>query len=66
MSNRATRRRQKKNCSRQSDNGAMSNFLDTKKIDRMADDKMMWVAMGLIGIAVLVVIAYAIYLGLRV
>lgn len=66
MSNRATRRRQKKNGGRQSDIGAMSNFLDTKKIDRMADDKMMWVAMGLIGIAVLIVIAYAIYLGLRV
>ena len=66
MSNRATRRRQKKNGNRQSDIGAMSNFLDTKKIDRMADDKMMWVAMGLIGIAVLIVIAYAIYLGLRV
>lgn len=66
MSNRATRRRQKKNGSRQSDIEAMSNFLDTKKINRMADDKMMWVAMGLIGIAVLIVIAYAIYLGLRV
>lgn len=66
MSNRATRRRQKKNGSRQSNIGAMSNFLDTKNIDRMADDKMIWVAMGLIGIAVLVVIAYVIYLGLRV
>lgn len=66
MSNRATRRRQKKNGSRKSNIGAMSNFLDTKNIDRMADDKMIWVAMGLIGIAVLVVIAYAIYLGLRV
>ena len=66
MSNRATRRRQKKNGSRQSNIGAMSNFLGTKNIDRMADDKMIWVAMGLIGIAVLVVIAYVIYLGLRV
>lgn len=66
MSNRATRRRQKKNGSRQSDIGAMGNLLDTKKIDRMADDKMIWVAMGLIGIAVLVVIVYAIYLGFRV
>ena len=66
MSNRATRRRQKKNGRRQSDIGAMGSLLDTKQIDRMADDKMIWVAMGLIGIAVLVVIAYAIYLGFRV
>lgn len=66
MANRAVRRRQKKNGSRQSNIGAMSNFLDTKNIDRMADNKMIWVAMGLIGIAVLVVIAYVIYLGLRV
>lgn len=66
MSNRATRRRQKKNGSGQSDIGAIGNLLDTKQIDRMADDKMIWVAMGLIGIAVLVVIVYAIYLGFRV
>ena len=66
MANRATRRRQKKNGVKQSDIGAVSSLLNTKKIDRMADDKMIWVAMGLIGIAVLVVIAYAIYLGIRV
>lgn len=66
MANRATRRRQKKNGTKQSDIGAIGNLLDTKKIDRMADDKMIWVAMGLIGIAVLVIIAYAIYLGIKV
>lgn len=66
MANRATRRRQNKNGTKQSDIGAIGSLLDTKKIDRMADDKMIWVAMRLIGIAVLVIVVYVIYLGINI
>lgn len=42
----------------------MGNILDTKKLDRMTNDKMIWVAMGLIGTAVLFVVAYMIILAI--
>lgn len=63
MANRAQRRKQKKNKSNIS-TVPMGNILDTKKLDRMTNDKMIWVAMGLIGAAVLFVVAYMIILAI--
>lgn len=63
MANRAQRRKQKKNKSNIS-TMPMGNILDTKKLDRMTNDKMIWVAMGLIGAAVLFVVAYMIILAI--
>lgn len=63
MANRAQRRKQKKNNSKNLGNvgnfGNFENILDTKKLDRLTNDKMIWAAMSLIGIAVGLVVVFA-------
>lgn len=61
MANRAQRRKQKKNKSNTS-SVPMGNILDTNKLDRMTNDKMIWAAMSLIGAAILCVVIYMIAL----
>lgn len=62
MANRAQRRKQKKNNSKNL--GNIGNILDTKKLDRLTNDKMIWAAMGLIGIAVGLVVVFAVVIAL--
>lgn len=62
MANRAQRRKQKKNNSKNL--GNIGNILDTKKLDRLTNDKMIWAAMSLIGIAVGLVIVFAVIIAL--
>lgn len=62
MANRAQRRKQKKNNSKNL--GNVGNILDTKKLDRLTNDKMVWAAMGLIGIAVGLVVVFAVIIAL--
>lgn len=62
MANRAQRRKQKKNNSKNL--GNIGNILDTKKLDRLTNDKMIWAAMSLIGIAVGLVVAFAVIITL--
>lgn len=65
MANRAQRRKQKKNNSKNLGNvGNFGNILDTKKLDRLTNDKMIWAAMGLIGIAVGLVAVFAVIIAL--
>lgn len=65
MANRAQRRKQKKNNSKNLGNvGNFGNILDTKKLDRLTNDKMVWAAMGLIGIAVGLVVVFAVIIAL--
>lgn len=65
MANRAQRRKQKKNNSKNLGNvGNFGNILDTKKLDRLTNDKMIWAAMGLIGIAVGLVVVFAVIIAL--
>lgn len=62
MENRAQRRKQKKNNSKNL--GNIGNILDTKKLDRLTNDKMIWAAMSLIGIAVGLVVVFAVIIAL--
>lgn len=62
MANRAQRRKQKKNNSKNL--GNIGNILDTKKLDRLTNDKMIWAAMGLIGIAIGLVVVFAVIIAL--
>lgn len=62
MANRAQRRKQKKNNSKNL--GNFGNILDTKKLDRLTSDKMIWAAMSLIGIAVGLVVVFAVIIAL--
>lgn len=62
MANRAQRRKQKKNNSKNL--GNIGNILDTKKLDRLTNDKMIWAAMSLIGIAVGLVVVFAVIIAL--
>lgn len=62
MANRAQRRKQKKNNSKNL--GNIGNILDTKKLDRLTNDKMIWAAMSLIGIAVGLVVVFAVIMAL--
>ena len=62
MANRAQRRKQKKNNSKNL--GNIGNILDTKKLDRLTNDKMIWAAMGLIGIAVGLVVVFTVIMAL--
>lgn len=62
MANRAQRRKQKKNNSKNL--GNVGNILDTKKLDRLTNDKMIWAAMSLIGIAVGLVVVFAVIIAL--
>lgn len=62
MANRAQRRKQKKNNSKNL--GNIGSILDTKKLDRLTNDKMIWAAMSLIGIAVGLVVAFAVIIAL--
>lgn len=62
MANRAQRRKQKKNNSKNL--GNVGNILDTKKIDRLTNDKMIWAAMSLIGIAVGLVVVFTVIMAL--
>lgn len=62
MANRAQRRKQKKNNSKNL--GNVGSILDTKKLDRLTNDKMIWAAMSLIGIAVGLVVAFAVIIAL--
>lgn len=65
MANRAQRRKQKKNNSKNLGNvGNFGSILDTKKLDRLTNDKMIWAAMGLIGIAVGLVVVFAVIIAL--
>lgn len=65
MTNRAQRRKQKKNNSKNLGNvGNFGSILDTKKLDRLTNDKMIWAAMGLIGIAVGLVVVFAVIMAL--
>ena len=65
MANRAQRRKQKKNNSKNLGNvGNFGSILDTKKLDRLTNDKMVWAAMGLIGIAVGLVVVFAVIIAL--
>lgn len=65
MANRAQRRKQKKNNSKNLGNvGNFGSILDTKKLDRLTNDKMIWAAMGLIGIAVGLVLVFAVIIAL--
>lgn len=65
MANRAQRRKQKKNNNKNLGNfGNFGNILDTKKLDRLTNDKMIWAAMGLIGIAVGLVVVFAVIIAL--
>lgn len=65
MANRAQRRKQKKNNSKNLGNvGNFGNILDTKKLDRLTNDRMIWAAMGLIGIAVGLVVVFAVIIAL--
>lgn len=68
MANRAQRRKQKKNNSKNLGNvGNIGNFgsiLDTKKLDRLTNDKMIWAAMSLIGIAVGLVVVFTVIIAL--
>lgn len=62
MANRAQRRKQKKNNSKNL--GNIGNILDTKKLDRLTNDRMIWAAMSLIGIAVGLVVVFAVIIAL--
>lgn len=62
MANRAQRRKQKKNNSKNL--GNIGNILDTKKLDRLTNDKMIWAAMSLIGIAVGLVVVFTVIIAL--
>lgn len=62
MANRAQRRKQKKNNSKNL--GNIGNILDTKKLDRLTNDKMIWAAMSLIGIAVGLVVVFTVIMAL--
>lgn len=62
MANRAQRRKQKKNNSKNL--GNIGNILDTKKLDRLTNDKMIWAAMSLIGIAVGLVVVFTVIVAL--
>lgn len=62
MANRAQRRKQKKNNSKNI--GNIGSILDTKKLDRLTNDKMIWAAMSLIGIAVGLVVVFAVIIAL--
>lgn len=62
MANRAQRRKQKKNNSKNL--GNVGNILDTKKLDRLTNDKMIWAAMSLIGIAVGLVVVFTVIMAL--
>lgn len=62
MANRAQRRKQKKNNSKNL--GNVGNILDTKKLDRLTNDKMIWAAMSLIGIAVGLVVVFTVIIAL--
>lgn len=62
MANRAQRRKQKKNNSKNL--GNVRSILDTKKLDRLTNDKMIWAAMSLIGIAIGLVVAFAVIIAL--
>ena len=65
MANRAQRRKQKKNNSKNLGNvGNFGSILDTKKLDRLTNDKMIWAAMGLIGIAVGLVVVFTVIMAL--
>lgn len=65
MANRAQRRKQKKNNSKNLGNvGNFGNILDTKKLDRLTNDKMIWAAMSLIGIAIGLVVVFAVIIAL--
>lgn len=65
MANRAQRRKQKKNNSKNLGNvGNFGSILDTKKLDRLTNDRMIWAAMGLIGIAVGLVVVFAVIIAL--
>lgn len=65
MANRAQRRKQKKNNSKNLGNiGNFGSILDTKKLDRLTNDKMIWAAMGLIGLAVGLVVVFAVIIAL--
>lgn len=65
MANRAQRRKQKKNNSKNLGNvGNFGSILDTKKLGRLTNDKMIWAAMGLIGIAVGLVVVFAVIIAL--
>lgn len=65
MANRAQRRKQKKNNSKNLGNvGNFGSILDTKKLDRLTNDKMIWAAMGLIGIAIGLVVVFAVIIAL--
>lgn len=62
MANRAQRRKQKKNNGKNL--GNFGNILDTKKLDRLTNDKMIWAAMSLIGIAVGLVVVFTVIMAL--
>lgn len=62
MANRAQRRKQKKNNSKNL--GNIGNILDTKKLDRLTNDRMIWAAMSLIGIAVGLVVVFTVIMAL--
>lgn len=62
MANRAQRRKQKKNNSKNL--GNFGSILDTKKLDRLTNDKMIWAAMSLIGIAVGLVVVFTVIIAL--
>lgn len=62
MANRAQRRKQKKNNSKNLVN--VGNILDTKKLDRLTNDKMIWAAMSLIGIAVGLIVVFTVIMAL--
>lgn len=62
MANRAQRRKQKKNNSKNL--GNFGSILDTKKLDRLTNDKMIWAAMSLIGIAIGLVVVFAVTIAL--
>lgn len=62
MANRAQRRKQKKNNSKNI--GNFGSILDTKKLDRLTNDKMIWAAMSLIGIAVGLVVVFTVIIAL--
>lgn len=62
MANRAQRRKQKKNNSKNL--GNVGSILDTKKLDRLTNDKMIWAAMSLIGIAVGLVVVFTVIMAL--
>lgn len=54
MANREQRRRQKRNKSSQPKSPV--NVFNSKKLNQLADDKMIWASMGILGVVVLIVI----------